>query len=147
MAQYILSKTLHDKTARIAVVRIPHPALNDVYTNVYFKDYATAIIDESILPDMSYQESFCDFDSKGNIKIDLDVARKVKLKEIRDARNKQLRLLDKESEKAYDEKDTVKMKEIEEQKKELRDLPKSVDLSKATSINDLQEIWPEGLTK
>lgn len=83
----------------------------------------------------------------GRVTIDMDKARPIQMDRIRAARDVRLRALDIETGKAVGKGDAAAAADIEARKQALRDIPQTVDLSKAVTPDDLKAIWPEGLPR
>jgi len=80
------------------------------------------------------------------IAVDMDKARDIQMDRIRSARDAELAALDLPSLRAIEAGDDAKSAEIASQKQALRDLPQTLDLTKATTPEELAAIWPEALT-
>ena len=99
--------------------------------------------EDAIIPDRTFRNAW-EADS-GSIKVNMDKARGIHMDRIRQARDQRLEALDKETVQALGKKDDAKLAEIEAQKQVLRDIPQTLDLSKAASPDELKIIWPREL--
>lgn len=115
-----------EKGFRLATVR--EIAERDVPAGLSWK-----IIDDSGLPDDRYFRSAWKHDD-GIVSIDMDKARNIHMDKIRKARDAALEVLDVE---------TLKGIDVQKEKQVLRDLPQTVDLTKADTPDELRAIWPE----
>lgn len=79
------------------------------------------------------------------IDIDMPRARAIHLNRIRDVRNRLLEASDKALMRAQEQGHATEA--LVTYRKDLRDLPQTLDLSKATTAEALAEIWPEILEK
>lgn len=84
---------------------------------------------------------------EGKFTVDMDHARQIHMGRIRLIRNAALTALDVETMKAIGKGDNVSRDFIESQKQALRNIPQTIDLSKATTPDELKAIWPEELSK
>lgn len=93
------------------------------------------IIKESDLPDLDFQDSFV---IRSNyVSVDIGKARQVHMDRIREARDLRLIELDKRN---YGP-------EFDAERTMLRDLPKTFDLSKAKTTEELKILWPSSLSR
>jgi len=92
-------------------------------------------IEEEYLPDQYFLAAWRFIDSD-NIEVDMDKAREVHMDNIRAVRNEKLQGLDIE---------TLKGNDVQAQKQDLRDLPKTFDLTAASTPEELKKLWPDGL--
>jgi hypothetical protein len=81
-------------------------------------------------------------DRNNNISIDLNSAKKIWIDIIRSYRNKALKTLDIEFMSTIADGDFDSAKEIEDIKKILRDLPKTIERTTFNSLNELKSYWP-----
>ena len=79
--------------------------------------------------------------------VDMVKARSIHMGRIRGARDAELERLDLETIKAVGSGDAAKLAEIEAQKRTLRDLPQTFDLSGAATPDALKTLWPAQLPK
>ena len=79
------------------------------------------------------------------VTVNMDKAREIHLNRIRDARDKKLIDLDKETMKALGKKDDVFRAAVEAQKQVLRDIPQTIDLTVAKTPEELKALWPKEL--
>lgn len=79
------------------------------------------------------------------IAVDMDKARGIQMERIREARDAKLSTLDVPFMKAIEAGDDAKRAEIATAKQTLRDLPATIDLTKAETPEALAAIWPEEL--
>ncbi len=149
MSNVILAIRDGSKNAKMSIVRPSSDALVDTYLKYQLKGLRTAVIDESILPNTNYSEAFKDFDAKGNITIDLNLAKHIHSGLIRAARNQALFAQDALYVKAYESKDKEKMESVEASKQALRDAPSTVKaaLEAASNLEQVMAVWPNGLAK
>lgn len=95
-------------------------------------DVPFKVIEESEIPkDRTFRDAW-DYD----LKVNMDKARAIHMEEIRKRRKVALEKLDIE---------TMKGNDVQAQKQKLRDLPKTFDLSKAATPEELKALWPEEL--
>ena len=135
------------KSARHVAIDIqipPHEALIDTYLKHMYASNTTVIVaHKSKVPNRVWKNAFVDFDDEGNIEISMSTAKQIFMQQLRFKRNRTLLKLDKNYCEAYDNKDNVKMNQIEEKKKFLRDLPSTINVdSHFATIADLEKIWP-----
>jgi len=91
-------------------------------------------IDESEIPtDRHFREAW-DYD----LKINMGKARDIHMDRIRAARDEKLKALDIE---------TMKGRDVQAEKQALRDIPQTLDLSTATTPEELKALWPQELEK
>lgn len=69
-----------------------------------------------------------------DLEVDMEKAREIHMNKIREARAEKLQALDIE---------TLKGIDVQMEKQILRDIPKSFDLSKAKTPEDLKKMWPK----
>lgn len=114
-------------------VSIEEIAKKDVPDGVPYR-----ITESSNLPkDRTFREAWTDDNPTETVDVYMEAAREVHMKRIRDVRNSELEELDKRK---YGS-------EYDEKRQQLRDLPKSLDLSVAKTPEELQELWPSELEK
>ena len=76
------------------------------------------------------------------VNVNMNSAREIHLGRIRMARDKALALLDVETIKAAGKGDSEALAAVEAQKQVLRDIPQTIDLTKARTPEELKAIWP-----
>ena len=108
------------------------------------KDGIYHIVPDSDIPqDRTFREAWvC---SNGSIKTDMIKARAIHMDRIRAARDEKLAALDVPWMKAVEAGDSAAQAAIVGQKKQLRDIPQTLDLTEARTAGALQAIWPETL--
>lgn len=89
-----------------------------------------------ILSDCTFRAAWEKGTSDKPIKINMDKARNIHMRRIRDARDKELARLDIEQ---------LKGNDVAAQKQILRDLPDTFDLTVAMTPDELKVLWPECL--
>jgi hypothetical protein len=77
----------------------------------------------------------------------MDKARILHMERIRQARKSEFTRLDAEWMRATGQKDASLADQIEAERQALRDMPQTVDLSKAKTPSALQKLWPKELPK
>jgi hypothetical protein len=118
-------------------------AIKDVPLGLTWK-----IVNTDNLPtDRTYRNAWeCDFnEGQKPIKHNMDKAKAIHVDRIRASRQPKLESLDIELMKAIGKNDSAKIAEIETARQKLRDLPETIDLSTATTIEGLKNIWPPEL--
>lgn len=81
----------------------------------------------------------------GAIEIDLEKAKGVRLKKIREVRDRELKTLDLALMRADEDEDTSLRLEIIAKKKMLRDLPENINFSSVKTLDELRSTWPKEL--
>ena len=81
----------------------------------------------------------------GRPRVDMTLARETHMNRIREMRDQKLAELDTEWQKALEENDAAKRRNIEAEKQRLRDLPQTFDLAGAETPEALVDLWPENL--
>lgn len=100
------------------------------------------IMDESeYTNDRTFRNAF-EQNTVGKLKVNMPKARDIWMDKIRFRRNDKLAEKDIEYMQALEEGNAVTMVEIAEQKKKLRDLPETFDLTSATTPTALKNLWP-----
>lgn len=96
--------------------------------------------------DKSFRQAWC-FCSKQGVRFDMDRAREIHLQRVRARRNERLSSADFEINKAEDEDspDQNLIKQLRRKRRGLRDIPQTLDMSKASCPDDLKKIWPKEL--
>jgi hypothetical protein len=102
------------------------------------------IVDGDTLPKNRYFRAALKA-NKGKFEIDMDKAAAIHLERIREARDAALVALDTQTIMAVGKGDTEALQAVEAQKQVLRDIPQTIDLSKAQLPEELAAIWPEEL--
>ena len=104
------------------------------------------MVDEAEIPtDRTYRNALRH--SETGFAFDLNVAKTLHVTMIREARVDRLNVLDKEWMKATGQKDQVAVDAVEAQRQVLRDLPTTMGLEKATTIDELKALWPMELAR
>lgn len=75
-------------------------------------------------------------DEQKNIAVNMDIARDIHMANIRNARDAALRELDKK---------TLMGIDVQAEKQVIRDIPQNIDLTTASTPEELKKIWPEEL--
>jgi hypothetical protein len=86
--------------------------------------------------DQTFRDAWVDGGEQEGIIVDMPKAREIHMKRVRAARDAALKKLDIE---------TMKGRDVQDQKQVLRDLPANTDLTVATTPDELKAIWPEQL--
>jgi hypothetical protein len=103
------------------------------------------VIEEADVPtDRTFRNAWTD--TQEAIEVDMEKAKVFHMERIRAARTPQLQALDIEWMKAMGKMDQPAADKIEAQRQALRDLPQTLDLSKATTPDALKSLWPKELT-
>lgn len=143
MEKVFLIKHNITRNTRIEVQIPPHEALIDTYLKHMYSSKAVVVVgDKSKVPQRVWHRAFDDFDADGNIEIDMSKAKKIFMQQLRHKRNKTLIHLDQEYCKAHDNKNQEKLSKIDVKKQILRDLPSTINVSDAMTIQDLENFWP-----
>ena len=95
------------------------------------------IMDADAVPEDRYFRNAWDLDDT-EITVNLEKAREIQMDNIRRARDEKIKELDLE---------TLKGNDVQKEKQRLRDLPQTIDLSAAKTLDELKSIWPDGLKK
>jgi hypothetical protein len=136
-------------TRNDGVLCIVVPAIDDLDLIIQKDIPADAIditiVDAADIPEDRYFRNAWTQDDEKLIKIDLDKARSVQLKNIRAIRNEKLAKLDIEIMRALESGDAAKVKEISNRKQILRDLPTTFDLEVYSNPEDLKNAIPTEL--
>ena len=120
-------------------------------TGVYPPGSEVIVVDETIVPSDHKCNNSCEFFDAwrlkdGKVVVDLERAREIKLGKIREARKPKLQELDISYLIALERADRSAQEEIARLKQVLRDLPATFDMSRATSVEQLKNMWPHALT-
>lgn len=99
---------------------------------------------DSVPDDRTFRNAWAS-DGKACV-VDMEKARDIQMDRIREARDERLASLDVPSLIAIESGDTKAAADIAAQKQALRDIPQTVDLTKAETPEALAAIWPEDLT-
>lgn len=99
------------------------------------------VVDSSTLPPDRYFRGALRAE-KGRFTIDMPKAREIHMNRIRKARDKALTALDVETMKAVGKGDQQSLTVTEARKNFLRNIPQTLDLSKAKTPEELRAIWP-----
>ncbi len=83
--------------------------------------------------------------NSSGIEVDMPKARAIHMDKIRVVRNKELERLDKPFMIALEDGDDIAKSEIGAQKKSLRDIPQTFDLTVASTPDELKVLWPNEL--
>lgn len=83
--------------------------------------------------------------SGNKVQVNMNKAREIHMNQIREVRDKKLASLDVETIKALGSGNSNAVAVVEAQKQKLRDIPQTLDLTKATTPEELKAIWPEEL--
>jgi hypothetical protein len=81
------------------------------------------------------------------IDVDMGKAREIHMGRIRIARNRKLDELDRDWMRAAGQKDTKAADAIEAKRQALRDIPQTLDLTKARTPDELKATWPDELKR
>lgn len=114
--------TYEQYEAHVWARSIPEDAINPRYV-----DY------DEVPTDRAFRNAWVDRDGITHC---MDKCRAIHMDKIRSARNEKLKELDIE---------TMKGNDVQAQKQVLRDLPQTIDLSAADTLEDLKKIWPQQL--
>lgn len=79
------------------------------------------------------------------IDVDMEKARSIHMDRIRASRNRKLDELDRKWMKAFGRKDTATVDAVEAERQRLRDIPQTLDLTKAATPEELKATWPDDL--
>lgn len=101
------------------------------------------IFTEDIPQDRTFRDAW-EHDGE-KVRVNMDKARVIHMNRIRKVRDKVLADLDIETIKALGQGDKIIMDAVEGQKRRLRNLPQTFDLSKAKTPEELQTLWPDEL--
>ena len=104
------------------------------------------VVDEAEIPtDRTYRNALRH--SETGFAFDLDTAKALHLTMIREARVESLNALDTAWMKATGQKDQVAADAVEAKRQTLRDLPTTIGIEKATTIDELKALWPVELAR
>lgn len=143
MKKFFLLKDNRNLRHPLMIQETPHEALIETYKKyMYPSHYNISVVDENQIPDRFWERTFIDFDESGHITIDLENAKKLIKSSLRSRRNQKLIELDRDYCSCFDNTELDKMEQIESQKQILRDLPAHIDFDQATSLKDLEALWP-----
>ena len=126
-----------------------HPTGELPIEAVFTKDVPAGAInprvaDISVLPkDREFRGAWQD--SGESIEVDMNRAREIHMKNIRSARDRALDKLDRDFMRALGQRNDSIVKEIEEVRQKLRDIPQNFDLTAAQNPDELRSLWPEEL--
>jgi len=103
------------------------------------------ITDPATLPqDRTFRNAWKD-DGSRKVVHDMPRARAIHMDRIREARAPKLEALDRDWMRATGQGKASEVAQIEVQRQRLRDIPQSLDLSKAQTVDELKTIWPAEL--
>jgi len=95
--------------------------------------------------DRYFRDAWTDDNPTDTVDVDMNKARNIQMGYIREKRNKELKKLDIEFNKALERNDDLEKSRISAKKQILRDLPNKFDLSSYASEEALKNAWPEEL--
>jgi hypothetical protein len=125
-----------DGTVAVSTHNPNSPVTIEEFAKKVSKGAAYEIVDESAIPSDRYFRDAWKVKT-GGVEVDMPRARDIHMKNIRTERNKKLEALDVE---------TLKGNDVQAEKQILRDLPTTVDLSSASTAEELKALWPSELT-
>ena len=103
------------------------------------------IEDVTLPPDRKFREAWRR--GAGSIDVDMPSARIIHMNRIRVERDKALMKADNNLRKAEDGNDTDEVRRVRNHRQTLRDIPKTFDLSSAVTADELDALWPSGLSR
>ena len=78
---------------------------------------------------------------------DMDKARQIHLTRIRHDRTEYLGKLDRDWNRAHGQGKTAEAQQIEDERQRMRDVPTTIPLDQATTVEELKGMWPTGLPR
>ena len=125
---------IHPTAEALQVMTMEEIAAKDITTGLTFR-----ICNLADLPaDRSFREAWTDVNPTTTVDVDMVKAKSIHMDKIREARDEKLRQLDIE---------TMKGVDVQAAKQLLRDLPQNTDLSGATTVEELNAIWPSEISQ
>lgn len=123
----------------IAKKDVPRPIIGETSDGrpMFGEQYPYRIVDTSNIPsDRYFRNAWTDDNITETVDVDMKKACDIHMDVIRRGRDKKMKELDIE---------TLKGNDVQPEKQALRDIPQTFDLSKATTPEELKELWPEEL--
>lgn len=140
MTQYII----YEQPNGIVAIIVPVDPIEDVVAKDVPQGVDYEIVDGAVIPtDRIFRNAWVK--GKGAVDVDMVKARDIHMERIRVARDRQLTKLDVDYARADERNDGPLKVQIAQQKQGLRDLPQTLDLSAATTPEQLVAIWPQEL--
>lgn len=104
------------------------------------------VIGDDVAPsDRQYRDAWIDDGAK--IVHHMPKAREIHLAQVREVRDRKLAELDQQFMRALEKDDKQEQKRVAAEKQALRDLPATIDVEKAATVEDLKALWPANLPK
>lgn len=138
-----MKRIVYTQVDGVLAVIIPSPNWSGTIEELARKDVPNgldySIVDTSKIPtDRTFRAAWEKGTNSKPVKINMDKARNIHMGRIRKARDKEMAQLDIEQ---------LKGNDVAVQKKTLRDLPDTLDLTVASTPDELKALWPNELKK
>lgn len=127
------------------VLKSEEEAMDYVISRAVPTDKKYVVMEHTDLPEDLYFRDAWTLDKSRKIGYNMDKAAEIHMDVIREWRDVELRKLDIPSMRAMETGDSQSLYELGVKKQELRDIPQTLDLTKAKTVDELKKILPEGM--